>query len=733
MDRKDLERAPRSELLKTIDKQQEQILRRETRLRDVVTAYKGVLKEKEALESSIKALSAAKARARTLDVPHSKGPPSDTASDRGRESDQESEAGSISGREFVDPLNATNLPEINEDTNEASEDTDEVKQLQEQVETLSASLLTLTEEKSKLEASYVSDKKALKQENEQLTNKIEALEEKLELQGKEIKSQNLELKNKIRAQQLEREKEQTDHVVMLRELQKLVAKEREAKETVENQLDETQFTLKEKERLIPDLCARYDKQIKELNNEIQGLKAELIITEEKSKQPSPMLLDLQKEAAELKAQHRLQLQQDLHRVQDAEEKAKLYNQQSETRISELETKLSELSETVGNYERLRFQDQQTIQKYKERANQLDMENMALARAASSNNDGLEDLESLDVNTIVDRIIKLKGQLKLVNERSERPVNIEELLMQADGEEESPLCRKYREELEQLRDEFERYRLRAQSVLKNKKENPSSTELEVLKEHLNDLREKLRTQASQTVEEVEHLKQREENLRKTLMAVQEKHKQEMTQLEGEHHTQLQEYEDEIKKQRDRTISMLAEKDREIQTLRATSTQRLETDYLAQYRNPDMAGASCERQTSEDEAVERLLRTPPAGQGEMTLLFFAQEQARKDVDITTLRKQKRELEVALRELQMSSSMKQEQLHDEIDRLKEEIRKLERSITREGANLEYLKNVTYKFLISNDAHGKQQMLNAITTILQFSPQEKSSVQAHTKGWWV
>ena len=125
-----------------------------------------------------------------------------------------------------------------------------------------------------------------------------------------------------------------------------------------------------------------------------------------------------------KAQHRLQLQQDLHRVHDAEEKAKLYNEQSESRISELETKLSELSESVGNYERLRFQDQQAIQRLKERANQLDMENMALARAASSNNDGLDDLESMDVTTIVDKIIKLKGQLKIINEKSERPVNIE---------------------------------------------------------------------------------------------------------------------------------------------------------------------------------------------------------------------------------------------------------------------------------------------------------------------
>ena len=51
----------------------------------------------------------------------------------------------------------------------------------------------------------------------------------------------------------------------------------------------------------------------------------------------------------------------------------------------------------------------------------------------------------------------------------------ELLLQADGEDESPLCRKYRDELDQLKDEFERYRLRAQSVLKNKKVRTSKNQ------------------------------------------------------------------------------------------------------------------------------------------------------------------------------------------------------------------------------------------------------------------
>ena len=48
-----------------------------------------------------------------------------------------------------------------------------------------------------------------------------------------------QLKNRVRSQQIEREKEQTDHAVMLRELQKLLANERQAKEQLENQVVNT--------------------------------------------------------------------------------------------------------------------------------------------------------------------------------------------------------------------------------------------------------------------------------------------------------------------------------------------------------------------------------------------------------------------------------------------------------------------------------------------------------------
>jgi len=58
------------------------------------------------------------------------------------------------------------------------------------------------------------------------------------------------------------------------------------------------------------------------------------------------------------------------RADDAELQLHVMSQQSETRAVGLESRLSELSETLGNIERLRQQDQQIIQKLRERLVQV---------------------------------------------------------------------------------------------------------------------------------------------------------------------------------------------------------------------------------------------------------------------------------------------------------------------------------------------------------------------------
>jgi hypothetical protein len=51
--------------------------------------------------------------------------------------------------------------------------------------------------------------------------------------------------------------------------------------------------------------------------------------------------------------------------------------QQETRVANLESRLQELSETVGTYDRLRQNDQMSMQKLRDRIAQLDLENQSL--------------------------------------------------------------------------------------------------------------------------------------------------------------------------------------------------------------------------------------------------------------------------------------------------------------------------------------------------------------------
>jgi GRIP and coiled-coil domain-containing protein 1 len=56
-----------------------------------------------------------------------------------------------------------------------------------------------------------------------------------------------------------------------------------------------------------------------------------------------------------------------------------------------------------------------------------------------------------------------------------------------------------------------------------------------------------------------------------------------------------------------------------------------------------------------------------------------------------------------------------------------RLERSKSREGANLEYLKNVTLSYITTSENESKKKMLNAIAAVLQFNDTEMSMVNNH------
>ena len=116
-----------------------------------------------------------------------------------------------------------------------------------------------------------------------------------------------------------------------------------------------------------------------------------------------------------------------------------------------------------------------IQKLKERILQLDLENKTLALAASSRSplDSHGEESSLDVNVLKDKMEKLKRLLQVAARKSQVTLDVEKLCdleitpssEAADGEKATALY--YQQELKQLKEEFERYKMRAQVVLKSK--------------------------------------------------------------------------------------------------------------------------------------------------------------------------------------------------------------------------------------------------------------------------
>ena len=109
-----------------------------------------------------------------------------------------------------------------------------------------------------------------------------------------------------------------------------------------------------------------------------------------------------------------------------------------------------------------------------------------------------------------------------------------------------------------------------------------------------------------------------------------------------------------------------------------------------------------------------------------MHSALEDLQRDKTEKTTRAVLQELEDAL-----NDSRYRQELHDQqCGALKEEIRRLDSNSKREGANLEFLKENIVRYM-SNQV-GKEQTVQAIAMILQFSRKELALVTAAPKSWF-
>uniref|UniRef100_A0A1A8QDW8 GRIP and coiled-coil domain containing 1 n=1 Tax=Nothobranchius rachovii TaxID=451742 RepID=A0A1A8QDW8_9TELE len=727
----------RKELLEVTESQKKQLVQYQTRFKDVVRAYKSLLKEKEALEASLKVLTVTQ----DVDLNATGGP--DLLEDGCSQHSEDSVETAASVDAASDTAHEEELSEPGQKSSSSEVDAEEaeqpqapptsnveadrrVAQLKSQLSTLTASLATVTQEKSRMEASFQADKRQLKQEVEELQEQLVVMTKQQESELQSLQQQLAEGRARIITQQHEREQEQGDHAQQLRELQRLLQQERDLRQDAELRLQDAKAELLASLQAA-DRGAESEVQLSQVREERNQLRRRLKAVEEEQKKPDPLVEELQQELQELKNSFQQQIHMETKKGSEAEERARERAQATELRVAGLEQRISELSELLGSCEKAKQRDQQVAQRLRDRILQLDTENKTLAIAASSRSscDLSLDESQLDVSVLKEKMQMVKRLLMLATQKNPDQ-NIQDLAdSEPSSEKGSALV--YQQELQQLREEFERYKLRAQVVLKNKnaKDGCQAKELEEVRDQLSELREKyinLRIQSDEA--EAQHRQQMEER-QQQVVAQQHAHRQELERVEAQHRDELLRLEAELHKQRERTMALLDEKDQELERLRSTVTS------CSRNISDVTDGGQEVGSDSEDDNISQALRQ--ATPTESTLLLYADQLARKEVEASRLRRQKHRLEEDLHQLQAKLIANAERHDEEMVELRGQLDKLIRDHSREGANLEYLKNVIYKFLTLQDASGRLQTLGAIVTILHFSPQEKQDVmRLQGPAWW-
>lgn len=516
-----------------------------------------------------------------------------------------------------------------------------------QLSTLMNSLATLSAEKSRMEALFQADKKQLKID---LASKDKLILELKERNKKKKTEAQLEIENarsKLIVERHSRDKDHNDNMLMVRELQKLLSDERHLKENLEMQLNDlkNQFSSTDNsERII----------IKELSSELDSLKRKLKqlektkgTTSDNFENSSAILQQLQNEIGNLKQQHSVAIKNEQKRAVNAEERNQKLSSVHEARVANLEARLQELSKTVGSYDRLRSQDQENILKLKEKISELS--------SSQKSSDKIIKASNFDVNSIIDEILDLKKLLISENSKLDDPEDISKIFTTVNPDHSNCI-----DDYNKLKESYDFCRIEYDNLIEV---------VENQKIHMKTLQEKVKTLNRNIDDQDFEIKNYKIESNNEIKIERNKRNELMSALENECRGKISIIEQQLQKQRDRSLQLLEEKENEIKALKTSfeifipGTSRIET-------------ATNEEEVKKISQLSLVLNNSnSAGSSQMGgdsyhMLHYAHELARKEVEISSLRKGKYSAETMLRQALQDKITSQEELHDKIINLEEHV---------------------------------------------------------------
>lgn len=583
---------------------------------DVVAAYKSLLKEKEALDASLASLTSRKP---------------ETASNSSESTTSgTTAAGTSSG---------------------SGNSNDDIDQLRMQISTLMHSLATLSAEKSKMEASFQADKKTVRIELKSKDKTIAELQEKLNGAASQTKLEIEKVKSKLIIERHDWEKESGNQLAMVRELQKLLADERHVKDNLQMQLN--------------DLKARFSKsgddtRLSELTAELEQTKRKLKENERELNKATKndntsdgILKKLQAEMMRLNQQHTAAIQSEQHRAYLAEERNKALAAMHEERVASLENRLSELSATVGLYDRLRQTDQDNIAKFKERIAQLSNSTFADDRVLERKDSvsTMSKYNDWDVNELINEILLLHNVLLIENSKQDTPVDISARLYStfdtAAGKSSSNAPEQFSERYEDILKENADLRADIQQA---------KNQIEKQKASIKTLQTKIEVLNRNLDEQERELRNKSQDYKNELRAERNRWKEVVSNVEAEYRAKQSELEGQLQKQRERSLALLEEKENEIASLKSSfdvfmmpkpMRKRSETadseKSSSDSRDPKETLASLnnvfQEATDDGNQTTMVLSGKVSTSKEpMPMLHYVHELSRKEVEIVSLRKVK-----------------------------------------------------------------------------------------------
>lgn len=235
---------------------------------------------------------------------------------------------------------------------------------------------------------------------------------------------------------------------------------------------------------------------------------------------------------------------------------------------------------------------------------------------------------------------------------------------------------YKEKYESILQDFEEFKKRSVVNETNQPNNDNvtsnnETQLQRAKSHNKNLEEKVRMLVAEISEKEKDFRIKSEKQQQLIQDQYSRTEQLLAQKDSEHLNKIAILEQQLLRQRERSLAVIQEKDKEIQMLKS-SFEALLPKKSIMFDSGNQALNLQTKQGSIKSEASDLMSGILALENNPPMLYYTQELARKEVQISGLRKQNVQLETSFRELERNCFHVAEKHEEEVKKLETQMKR-------------------------------------------------------------